>query len=171
MSPSRARWFALIFVGIVACGTNGHSSDPLPIYTTIVDGQCLAAGALDAGANAAACILLATLPTPGPESDCTKYQGLTVPDSLLLQQFQQSEVDQAGGDAGALLELPACVVSQLSLPAGGSCKASTSVGWCQVQNTSMSQATRACAQAVVLTAGLSQQIKGATYVLRCGAIP
>lgn len=127
------------------------------LYTPVVNGQCLPA--LDAGTYDA-CEVFATLPSPGPQSDCTKISGLSIPDSSALYAFQHEEVESAPGDAGALLNFPVCVLQRLPVSVGETCVTSPAVGWCELPGL-------ACSSAVVFSNEVRAQIKGASYVLRC----
>ena len=65
------------------------------------------------------CLILETLGVAGPESDCAKFPGLSVPDDLVLKKFrEQQKADQGtlGADAGKASDLssfPVCQVQQL----------------------------------------------------------
>ncbi len=115
----------------------------------------------------APCLILATLPTAGPESDCTKVKGLTIPSPEILTKFQQAEVESAGGDAGALLKFPVCVLDEIPIKPGDTCKTTQDVGWCYVQNSGSATPAGRCPQAIIFTSGTDQQIKGANYSLQC----
>ncbi len=104
--------------------------------------------------------MFATLPTQGPEADCRIYKGLATPDEPALTAFREWQADQAGVDAGSFLKLPTCALQMLPTDPGQSCQTSTSLGWCYVQN------PYTC-NAVILSAAVGEQIKGATYTLRC----
>jgi hypothetical protein len=111
---------------------------------------------------------LATLPTAGPESDCTKVKGLSVPSADILTKFQQSEADQLGGDASSIFKFPVCVVQEFPAKAGDpGCKTNPDVGWCYVQNTAMASPAGKCPEAILFSSGTDQQIKGASYSLQC----
>jgi hypothetical protein len=129
--------------------------------------QCLPEQLTLDPSNDVPCLILATLPTKGTEQDCLKIKGLTIPSQEILTKFQQAEVDQAGGDAGALLQYPVCVLPEIAIKPGDTCKTASDVGWCYVQNSGTATPAGRCPQAVIFTAGTDQQIKGANYSLQC----
>jgi hypothetical protein len=100
------------------------------------------------------------MPNPGPETDCAKVPGLSAPETSVLNAFQAWQVDNASGNAGALLKFPTCVVPKLATPVGETCVTDATVGWCELSAMS-------CTNAVVFSAQLRSEIKGATYALSC----
>ncbi len=109
------------------------------------------------------CLILATLASTtaanasNPEADCatSKYPGLSVPDASTLETFlrqAESEWQQRGGAASGEADpatLPTCQVNQLAASAlvNGSCKASSSQGWCYVSGA----AAGVCEQAILFS--------------------
>jgi hypothetical protein len=100
--------------------SGSSSSSSASTFTPVLDPQCLAKAPVADAGDALPCTLLVTLPAQGPESDCTKYQGLAVPDPTLLSSFQQHLL--AGGDAVAVFKFPVCTLHQLTSP---TCKDAT----------------------------------------------
>jgi hypothetical protein len=129
--------------------------------------QCLPEQLTLDPSNNVPCLILATLPTQGTEADCAKYPGLTVPAADILTKFQQAEVESAGGDAGALLKFPVCVLPEIPIKPGDTCKSDQKAGWCYVQNSATATPAGRCPQAIIFTSGTDQQIKGASYSLQC----
>jgi hypothetical protein len=122
------------------------------------------------------CLILVTLPTQGPETDCDKQNlGLAQPTSDVLTRFQagpHSAWVTGGGAKQAAPDpssFPTCVLTELTpqtAPMGdfdstGSCANSMDPGWCYVEGT----AAGICPQQVLFTQG--QPPPGATVNLQC----
>jgi hypothetical protein len=139
------------------------------------------------------CLILETLPNPGPETDCAVH-GLAVPDPIVLAKFrEQQRADQGSvtGDAGAgfvdQTKLPVCQVTQLVNQAAnkdpscgaqatashfsyqsdfdstGSCASSSGAGWCYVQG---GGAGGSCPQSILFSTG-GNPLVGAKISLQC----
>jgi len=110
------------------------------------------------------CLILATLPQKGDESQCTG--GLSVPDPTVLAQFRASAEQQfntnGGADAGLVdpATLPVCQVNQNVVPAGQSCKTGAP-GWCYVTGA----AAGSCSQAILFANGTL--LPGTQISLQC----
>jgi hypothetical protein len=113
------------------------------------------------------CALYATLPTAGPEADCTKVPGLSAMNDEDLQALREQQAHALGGDAGSVFKFPVCVVQQLSVEPGSTCHFVDWVGWCYVQNTSGASPAGNCGAGIALSAGVDTHIKGATYSFAC----
>jgi hypothetical protein len=106
-----------------------------------------------------ACLVLATLPEPGPESDCARFD-LAPPDPSILQQMRDKARAEDGDEAA---EHPICEVPQLPVPAGQTCKdASDGIAFCYSE---APQITR-CDHAITFTRA-SQRLEGARFTMQC----
>ncbi|MBS2016666.1 MAG: hypothetical protein JST00_27530 [Deltaproteobacteria bacterium] len=76
------------------------------------------------------CLVLATLPDPGPDSACAKL-GLAVPEPTVLAQHRDRLAAEDGEEARAL---PVCQIPQLVVPAGESCRDAAGLGFCYSEN-------------------------------------
>jgi hypothetical protein len=166
---------------------NAAGDDPLfgyrPAVSSIINrlknaltNQCLpqTLSTEDAGAGVP-CLILATLPNASnpsnPQADCSNasaYPGMTPPDPTILQQFETAAVQawNQGGQVGPNPStLPTCQVNQITSPseldANGSCKSSSTPGWCYV--TGVGAGT--CAQAILFSPGAIPT--GSTINLQC----
>jgi hypothetical protein len=136
------------------------------------------------------CLILETLAQAGPEDDCLKIPGLSIPDPTVLAKFRdQQKADQGSisGDAGPgfvdQTRLPVCQVAQLipggtnrdpscannaalkfpaDFPGGGTCANSTEAGWCYVTGA----VAGTCPQAILFSATGNPQV-GAKISLQC----
>jgi hypothetical protein len=131
---------------------------------TALANQCLPhALQVDPATGNVQCLILATLSstTPAnasnPEADCAnpQYPGLSVPEvSTLTSYLQQAEASwkSNGGAASGSPDpatLPTCQVAPLAASAlvNGSCKTSSSQGWCYVTGT----AAGVCEQEILIS--------------------
>lgn len=73
------------------------------------------------------CLVLATLPDPGSDqTECAKY-GLAVPEAKILQQHRDRLAADEGEDAR---KLPVCLVPQITVAPGASCRDEPTLGFC-----------------------------------------
>lgn len=72
------------------------------------------------------CLVLATLPEAGPDTECAKY-GLKVPEATVLEQHRDRLAADEGEEAR---KLPVCQIPQITVPAGTSCRDEQGLGFC-----------------------------------------
>jgi hypothetical protein len=105
------------------------------------------------------CLVLATLPEPGPEETCTKL-GLAIPRADLLARVRD-KVAQEDGEESRLL--PVCEVPQVPVPQGESCRdEAQKQGFCYAQNVPGVR----CSQSILFTKPTTH-IVGARFRLQC----
>ena len=120
--------------------------------------QCLPSALVRDEKNQVSCTVLATLLTPGGESDCARA-GLAAPPKALLAAFQRDNPSAAGK--------PVCVLPQIGEPPGQTCKSERESGFCYVENTATAKPARQCQQALVFSKATDDTLNGATYTLQC----
>ena len=128
--------------------------------------QCLPQKLQRDASNEVPCLVLATLAEAG--DTCT--DGLTTPDPEILRVFREQQKAESGDTSAAgatdLSRLPVCVVPQTKVAAGESCKDSTDVSWCYVENSGDKNPAGRCPQALLFSAG-SRKLQGARFSLQC----
>jgi hypothetical protein len=106
-----------------------------------------------------ACLVLAMLPDPGPDSDCARF-GLKPPSSQLLTQMRDKLRADEGEEA---TRHPICEVPQVAVPPGEICKdASEEIGFCYAEAPLLTQ----CAHAIAFTKA-SQKLTFARFTMQC----
>jgi hypothetical protein len=123
-------------------------------------GSCLprALERADADGNVA-CLVLAMLPEPGPDTDCARY-GLKPPSSALLEQARDTLRKEEGETS---TRLPICEIPQVGIPPGEICRdASDEIAFCYAEAPRLTQ----CAHAITFTKA-SQKLTGARFTLQC----
>ena len=90
------------------------------------------------------CLVLATLPDPGPDTICTQL-GMTIPSAEVSARFR----DRRAADEGeASRRLPVCQLEQIQVPEGESCRDEDhTVGFCYAEHVPRSR----CAQSLAFT--------------------
>ncbi|MBX3262730.1 MAG: hypothetical protein KIS78_18565 [Labilithrix sp.] len=122
-------------------------------------GSCLPRALERDDAGSVACLVLAMLPDPGPDSDCERF-GLTPPSADLLAQMRERLRDEEG-EASTLH--PICAVPQVVVPPGETCKdASDDIAFCYAQAPKLTF----CANAIAFTKA-SQKLSFARFTLQC----
>lgn len=101
------------------------------------------------------CLVLATLPDPG---DCAKV-GLEAPDAAILKQHRDRVVAEEGEAAASL---PVCVVPQIAVPSGSSCRDHAGIGFCYAEGIPGA----ACAQSLQFSQETAR-LQGARFSLQC----
>jgi hypothetical protein len=105
------------------------------------------------------CLVLATLPEPGSEDDCTKL-GLRVPQADLLARVRERAALDDGEESR---RLPICEVPQVPVNEGESCRdENAKQGFCYAANVPGLR----CSQSILFTKP-TQHIAGARFSLQC----
>ena len=113
----------------------------------------------DSAEGTVPCLVLATLPDPGPDSMCESV-GLNAVSPDVLIPFRD-RVAAEEGEASRLL--PVCSVPQVVAPDGASCREEErKLGFCYAENVPRSN----CAQSLLFTKATSKLI-GARFTLQC----
>ncbi len=121
--------------------------------------QCLPQKLTRDESNQVPCLVLAQL---APDQSCAQH-GLAEPSKEILDVFREQQ--KATGGEG-LASLPVCVVEQVAVAQGETCKDAPEIRWCYVQNSSTAQPAGRCPQALIFSQG-SSQLAGATFSLQC----
>lgn len=113
------------------------------------------------------CLVLATL---AEATDTCSGSGLQDPDPEILRVFREQQKAESGDTSAAgatdLSRLPVCVVPQTKVAAGESCKDSSEVSWCYVENAGAQNPAGRCPQALLFSNG-SRKLQGARFSLQC----
>lgn len=169
----RSQWSALGFT-LVACGgmavgpqdgggggaddaANGGSSSAKIHLVRSDDTLCLPQALPVDASGASRCRILVALPAPNPESACSAFPGLSVPDAETIATFRDAErIDSS---------LPICVLAQLgpSASVNGTCEGSSEPGWCYVTEPASG---KSCPQALRVSAP-GHPPAGALVALAC----
>ncbi len=106
-----------------------------------------------------ACLVLAMLPDPGPDSDCERF-GLKPPSQQILEQTR----DRLRADEGEeSTRHPICEVPQITVPPGEICKdASEEIAFCYAESPVLTK----CAHAITFTRA-SQKLSFARFTMQC----
>jgi hypothetical protein len=96
------------------------------------------------------CLILETLPDPGPQSRCKDAaKGLSEPAPQVLAKFLESrEIELGKQAADELKKYPVCQVQQIVTKAGETCARDEKAGWCYIKNTANSKVAGNCPQAI-----------------------
>jgi hypothetical protein len=114
------------------------------------------------GNGSVPCLVLATLPEPGPQDTCKKL-GLGVPSADILAQVRERAA-QEDGEASRLL--PVCDVPQVVVPRGETCRDQDQAnGFCYAEAVPDVK----CAQSILFTKPTTKLV-GARFSLQCIAL-
>jgi len=122
----------------------------------------------DTTTNEVPCLVLAQLASE--EETCDRW-GLTAPGEEVLGPFRDQQ-RKASGDVNAngggvdLSKRPVCVLPQLVVKPGATCKNGTEKGWCYVENSDEARPTGRCSQALLFSSATAA-LSGATFHLQC----
>lgn len=106
-----------------------------------------------------ACLVLAMLPDPGPDSDCGKF-GLAPPSPSILEPMRDKLRATEGEEA---THHPICAIPQVAVPAGEVCKdASDGIAFCYEE----SPRVTSCPHAIAFTKA-SQKLTSARFTMQC----
>lgn len=110
------------------------------------------------------CLVLATLPDPGPDqSECAKY-GLAVPESKVLEQHR----DRLAADEGeSARKLPVCQVPQIVVAPGASCRDEKGIGFCYSERLSGPLSGGAKCGSSLLFSKDTAALTGARFSMQC----
>jgi hypothetical protein len=121
----------------------------------------------DATTEEVPCLVLATL---AEATDTCDAQGLKKPDPEIERIFREQQKAESGDTSAAgatdLTRLPVCVMPQSKVAAGESCKDSSDVSWCYVENAGTQNPAGRCPQALLFSSG-SRKLQGARFNLQC----
>ena len=112
------------------------------------------------------CLVLAQL---AELTDTCQGAGLELPSPEILAKFLEQKKAESGDvkDGGVdLSKFPVCVLKQLVVPAGSSCKDVADKGWCYVENGNGSNPAGKCPQALIFSSATSA-LAGAQFSLQC----
>ncbi|AKV03485.1 hypothetical protein AKJ09_10148 [Labilithrix luteola] len=158
--------------------TKGNESEPTygynPAVKVIVDRlknalttQCLPQQLTrDETTKEVPCLVLAQL---GDVSDTCQARGLQKPPAEIESKFREQQRAASGNVANGGVDLsayPLCVVPQLTVDKGASCKDASDIGWCYVENSDTNQPAGRCPQALLFSEG-SGGLSGARFSLQC----
>ncbi len=152
--------------------------------------QCLPQQLIPSSCGEVPCLILETLRDPGPEEECNKHPGLSIPAPEVLAKFREQQKAEQGeirGDAGAGFvdetTKPVCQVTQLvpgdfankcanpeaskykyagDFTQTGSCGGSNEAGWCYLSGA----AAGPCPQSILFSPAGNPQV-GAKISLQC----
>jgi hypothetical protein len=116
--------------------------------------------------NKVPCLVLAQL---GELTDSCEGSELPRPDPLILAKFLEAKKAESGSvlDGGTdLTKLPVCVLPQLTVEAGETCKDDGKKGWCYVENFNGKNPAGRCPQALIFS-GATGALAGAQFSLQC----
>jgi len=120
----------------------------------------------DATSNEVPCLVLAQLASE--QESCDRW-GLAVPGDEILSPFRDQQ-RKASGDVTAggvdLSKRPVCVLPQLVVSPGATCKNGTDKGWCYVENSEDARPAGRCSQALLFSSATAA-LSGATFHLQC----
>ena len=124
--------------------------------------------ASDAGADLGQvpCLVLAQL---GEVTDTCEGAKLKKPAPEILSKFLEQQKAESGDpkDGGVdLSKLAVCELPQLVAAAGSSCKDSSELGWCYVENSKTASPAGRCPQALIFS-GATGGLAGARFSLQC----
>jgi hypothetical protein len=106
-----------------------------------------------------ACLVLAMLPDPGPDTDCERF-GLKAPAPEILTQMRDTLRANEGEES---TQHPICEIPQIAVPPGEVCKdASEDIAFCYVEAPRLTQ----CAHALAFTKA-SQKLTFARFTMQC----
>ncbi len=96
------------------------------------------------------CLILETLPDPGPQSTCRNpAKGLSEPAPQVLAKFIESREAELGKQASdELKKYPVCQVQQIVTKPGETCARDEKAGWCYIKNVGDSKVAGNCPQAI-----------------------
>jgi hypothetical protein len=116
--------------------------------------------------NTVPCLVLAQL---GEVTDSCQAAGLALPPPEILSKFLEQQKAESGDpkDGGTdLSKLPVCVLPQLVVAAGETCKDDPKEGWCYVENSMNKSPAGRCPQALIFS-GATGALSGAHFSLQC----
>lgn len=106
-----------------------------------------------------ACMVLAMLPDPGPDSDCERF-GLKPPSAQLLEQMRDKLRAEEGEES---TRHPICAIPQVAVPPGEVCKeASDDIAFCYAEAPKLTL----CPHAIAFTKA-SQKLSFARFTMQC----
>lgn len=131
--------------------------------------QCLPQSLREANEEAGPvpCLVLAQL-SPDASGKCEDY-GLAQPSKEILDVFLEQQRAESGnvGEGGLnLADLPVCELPQETVARGQSCKDSSQMSWCYVENDGPNTPAGRCPQALIFS-GATGQLAGARFSLQC----
>ena len=112
------------------------------------------------------CLVLAQL---GELTDTCQGVGLELPSPEILAKFLEQKKAESGDvkDGGTdLSKFPVCVLKQLVVAAGGTCKDDPAKGWCYVENGNGQNPAGKCPQALIFSSATAA-LAGAQFSLQC----
>ncbi|CAN5925337.1 hypothetical protein BH11MYX4_BH11MYX4_61190 [soil metagenome] len=112
------------------------------------------------------CLVLAQL---GEVTDTCAGVGLDVPPAEILAKFLEQKKAESGDlkDGGTdLTKFPVCVLKQLVVATGDTCKDNADKGWCYVENGSGKTPAGKCPQALIFSSSTAA-LAGAQFSLQC----
>jgi len=109
------------------------------------------------------CLVLATLPEPGSDETECKKLGLAVPEAKLLAQHRDRVAAEEGEDAR---KLPVCLVPQIVVPPGASCRDEPSLGFCYSESNLGGASGPKCGSSLLFSKETAR-LAGARFSMQC----